>query len=835
MHGSYSYPLVALSIVVAVLASHAALQLIRQVALAPSRATSLGWLVGGAVAMGLGVWAMHFIGMLAYESPASVTYAPGLTALSVLIAMLASGLALWVNTLPRLTPMLLMTSGTIMGGGIATMHYTGMAAMQMHMPYRYDPLLFAVSIVVAVVAATAALWLGGFFLRQRRPNRIYQALAAGAMGLAIAGMHYIGMAAMEMMPLTTPIISPAGVGMNSGQNLWLALAIAIATLAVLGLALLAISAEQRMRRSRHYRSRLDGLLEYRTRELRHERDQVAVMLDSIDEGVISLDREGHIQHINPIAAELCGWDPSLARGRPWARILQLRHEGTLQSVASQLEGVLQRGEVVHMSSQTLLVARDGSECAVELKASPVRRRSGDVEGAVLVFRDISYRQAMIRRLNFQAHHDSLTGLHNRTAFDDSLTAALADGGFHQLLYLDLDFFKVVNDTCGHAAGDTVLRELSALMRAQVRETDVLARLGGDEFAVLLYRCSREQAIERAEALCAAVSAYRYYDEGRPFQLGVSIGVAPVESGVQASEVLRQADGACYMAKQSGRNQVHAYHDGDAGFERAQREVQWLPLLHEALENDRFTLYIQPIRSLSDATSKPYYEVLLRYVNDSGEHLAPAHFMATAERFGLMPEIDIWVVTQALQVLESDDGRIESDAVLAINLSGQSMGDLRMRDQLAALVTQSSVMPQRLCFEITETAAISNLAQAREFIYSMRRLGCSFALDDFGSGMSSFAYLKELPVNQLKIDGAFVRNLTRDSLDAAIVSAICGICAQMGIITVAEYVERLELIPALELIGVDFVQGYGIGRPHPIGAPLISITPRNNGPAASLQG
>lgn len=833
MHGSYSPPLVMLSVVVAVLASHAALQLIHQVALATSRTSNLGWLLGGALAMGLGIWSMHFIGMLAYETGRPISYGVELTALSMLIAVLSSGLALWVNTLPRLMLPLLVGSGLVMGSGIAMMHYTGMAAMQMDMTYQYDALLLSLSILIAIGASTAGLWVGGVFLRQRRPRRACQALAAGLMGLGISGMHYLGMAAMQMVPLgTTPLLEPVPEG---GQHLWLALAIGMATLLVLGLTLLAIGAEQRIRRSHHYRSRVNDLLVNRTQELRHERDQVAVMLDSIDEGVISLDRDGLIRHINPIAAGLCGWNPSLARRRPWARILQLRHEGTLQSLDAQLDGVLSHGEVVHMSTQTLLVARDGSECAVELKASPVRHRNGDIDGAVLVFRDISYRQAMIRRLNFQAHHDSLTGLHNRSVFDEALNTSIDDGECHQLLYLDLDFFKVVNDTCGHAAGDTVLREISSLMRSHVRDSDVLARLGGDEFAILLYRCTREQAMERADALCVAVGQYRYYDEGRPFQLGVSIGVAPIGGEHQPSDVLRQADAACYMAKQNGRNQVHGYLDGDASLERAQREVQWLPLLHEALEHNRFTLYIQPIRSLSAPAEQPYYEVLLRYISDTGEHLAPAHFMATAERFGLMSAIDIWVVTEALQVLEADDGRIEPDAILAINLSEQSLGDLKLRDQLIELVSQSSVEPQRLCFEITETAAIRDLAQAREFIYSLRRLGCSFSLDDFGSGMSSFAYLKELPINQLKIDGAFVRNLTRDSLDAAIVSAICQICAQMGIITVAEYVEHIELLPALEKIGVDFVQGYGVGRPKSLGSPLSPSTPHDNGPAASLQG
>lgn len=834
MHGSYSYPLVALSIVVAVLASYAALQLMRQVALASTRQSRHGWLSGGALAMGLGVWSMHFIGMLAYETGMPVTYDPGLTAFSMLVAVLSSGLALWVNSLPRLTLPMLIGSGVVMGGGIASMHYTGMAAMQMDMTCEYDIALLTLSVLVAIGASTVALWLGGFFLRQSRSRRLYRVLAAIFMGAAIAGMHYLGMAAMTMSPAAVPeVFMPQGQGNN---HLWLALAIGVATLLVLGLTLLALGAEHRIRRSRHHRARLSGLLEYRTQELRSERDQVAVMLDSIDEGVISLDRDGLIQHINPIAAELCGWSPTLASKRPWARILQLRHEGTMQSLDAQLDGVLSRGEVVHLSTQTLLVARDGSECAVELKASPVRGRSGEVDGAVLVFRDISYRQAMLRRLNFQANHDSLTGLHNRSAFDEALTDAAIDGGRHQLLYLDLDYFKVINDTCGHAAGDTVLRELSSLMRALIRDSDVLARLGGDEFAILLYRCSREQALERAEALCAAVEEYRYFDSSQVFQLGISIGLAPLEGGQLGTEVLRKADTACYMAKQNGRNQVRCYLEGDSGLERAQREVQWVPLLQEALEKERFTLYIQPIRPLDQKGSKPYYEVLLRYVNDEGEHLSPAHFMATAERFGMMPAIDTWVVTQSLKLLEADDGRLESDATLAINLSGLSLGDLQLRDRLIGLIKKSAVAPERLCFEITETAAISNLAQAREFIHGLRRLGCRFSLDDFGSGMASFAYLKELPINQLKIDGTFVRNLTRDSLDAAIVSAICRISTEMGITTVAEYVERLELLPALEQLGVDFVQGYGVGRPYPIEQCVVSPSPEHdNGPAASLQG
>ena len=426
------------------------------------------------------------------------------------------------------------------------------------------------------------------------------------------------------------------------------------------------------------------------------------------------------------------------------------------------------------------------------------------------------------RLVYQASHDALTGLINRREFEQrlerTLWSALQQDREHALCYMDLDQFKVINDSCGHAAGDELLRQLALLLKSNLRERDTLARLGGDEFALLLENCSIPDALEVADTFRAEVQRFRFKWQDRIFAVGMSVGMVAINrDSSTAASLLSAADAACFVAKDRGRNQIHVYESRDIDLARHRGEMQWVTRIQRALEEDRLRLSWQEIRR-TDGVVEPvrHVELLLRMVDDDGSEILPMAFIPAAERYSIMPSLDSWVIEETLRLCQRylAAGR-ERNCLFAVNLSGASLKDPAFRRKLLTHLQENPELGPHLCFEITETAAIGNLAVVNEFIDAMREFGCRFALDDFGSGLSSFTYLKNLKVDYLKIDGAFVRDIASNAIDLSMVDAIHRIGHQMGLKTVAEYVESDQTRALLRQIGVDYVQGNGVHSPEPL--------------------
>lgn len=556
------------------------------------------------------------------------------------------------------------------------------------------------------------------------------------------------------------------------------------------------------------------------RRLRDEKERAEVTLGSIGDAVVRTDAKGMIEFLNPVAEQLLGVPTAEVAGRPISNVLALVHETTREALENPVEICLREGRMVGRSNLSLLVRPDGREFAIDDSAAPIRDADGGVIGAVLVFHDVSRARTLARQLAHQASHDFLTGLVNRHEFERRVGRALQraqqEAITHALCFLDLDQFKVVNDTCGHGAGDELLRQLANALGKKVRRRDTLARLGGDEFGVLLEHCPPGQATRVAHELLEAVQEFRFVWEGKPFALGVSIGVVPITGESESlATVLRDADAACYAAKERGRNRVHFYEPNDAVMALRQGEMQWVSRITSALEEGRFRLYGQAIVPLVPRSGeRARVEVLLRMVERDGELIAPGAFIPAAERYNLMGAVDRWVVREVCTMYSTHQAS-GWQPIASINLSGASLSDPSMLPYVRDQMARNDVSPEMLCFEITETAAIANLGLAAHFIRELKAMGCWFALDDFGSGMSSFAYLQSLPVDSLKIAGAFLRHIETDPVEYAMVEAIHRVGHVMRLKTVAEGVESLDTLETLRRIGVDYAQGYAIAEPRPL--------------------
>jgi diguanylate cyclase (GGDEF)-like protein/PAS domain S-box-containing protein len=555
------------------------------------------------------------------------------------------------------------------------------------------------------------------------------------------------------------------------------------------------------------------------KELQRAKEHAQVTLSSISDGVVRTDAAGRIDFLNPSAERLLGIRLEQVRGQMLSRFYRSIATDARTPKPNVVEECLSARHVMEPAEASLLILEDGSELAVRESAAPIIAENGDLVGAVLVFTNVTQLRSLQRRMEHLATHDPLTGLINRREFELRLADAITDAANslrqHILCYLDLDEFKVVNDTCGHGAGDELLRQLTSVLSAVIPKGNTLARLGGDEFGVLFMNCDSEEATEHARTMIDAVRQYRFQWEGQIFEVAASIGIVPIVGGNgNLAELLSAADSACYVAKDRGRNQIHVTRVDDSAVRVRHTEMRWVERINRALHENRFRLFKQPIRPLQDRGAPQYHELLLRLVDVEGRIVAPSQFITAAERYRLMPVIDLWVVGAALDTIGSIAAVDDGSAAFTINLSGQSFGNTELKMLILEQLDTLQIPPRRVMFEITETAAISNLAQALEFMNSLRDKGCRFILDDFGSGLSSFRYLKSLDIEFLKIDGELVREIARDPIQREMVAAIHRIGESMGIQTIGEWVENPDIEKALTDIGVDYAQGWGVGRPEP---------------------
>lgn len=557
-----------------------------------------------------------------------------------------------------------------------------------------------------------------------------------------------------------------------------------------------------------------------------EKELAQVTLHSIADAIITTDHHGKIKHMNPNAEKLTGWPRSKAMGKDITRVFNISNTKTSNHNPNPITTTLTHGKLSLNENESTLTNSTGDEYAIEYSSSPIMDQHSQIHGAIIIFRDVTEIRMLTQQLTHQATHDSLTGLINRREFErrlnQSLNNARAEHQQHVLLYLDLDLFKVINDTCGHAAGDELLKQLSGKLRHELRESDVLARLGGDEFGVLLESCPVNKAMEIAESLRQTIHNTRFVWSDKSFEVGVSVGLVPiVATSGTLSDILSEADTACYEAKDQGRNRIHVYHSDDSNLQKRVGEMHWIHRINDALDKNQFMLYCHDIHTINakhnpgtqNTSNHRQVEILLRLQGDDGKIIPPMAFIPAAERYNLMPVIDKYVIQKTFEYVSQHPD--EHDLRFFINLSGQSLCDASFMDFIVNEFRISNVRPERFTFEITETSAIANFTRAVKFINALKQLGCQFALDDFGSGLSSFAYLKNMPVNYIKIDGTFVRGMETDTTDAAFIEAIHQIGSIMGIDTIAEYVENEKILDMLNEIGITFAQGFHMDRPRPL--------------------
>ena len=558
-------------------------------------------------------------------------------------------------------------------------------------------------------------------------------------------------------------------------------------------------------------------------ELAEQHELMRVTLESIGDAVLTTDGQGSVSWLNPVAERLTGWVAAEAVGRPATQVLQIVDGITRLPAADPVTRCLEQGAVTGLVSQAVLLSRSGQEFGIEDSAAPIRSKKGELLGVVMVFRDVTEQRRMSGEMSWRATHDALTNLVNRAEFETRLRHALGSSlsdqhGAHSLLFMDLDQFKIVNDACGHSVGDQLLQQVSALLRETVRASDTLARLGGDEFGVILENCAPQQAQRVAQQICERMDDFRFTHEGRRFRIGISIGLVPVDARLGTTAAIMQAaDSACYAAKEAGRNRVHAWLDTDQAIRARSGDMQWATRLEQALDEDRFVLFAQRIDCLADDRRAPgvHFEVLLRLVDSDGKLVLPGAFLPAAERFNLASRIDRWVLRHAIAELAALPDLNHIDTI-SINLSGQSVGDRTFHSHaIDALTRAGPELRRRICLEITETAAVTNITDAAVFVEQVRASGVRVALDDFGAGASSFTYLKTLRVDSLKIDGQYIQNLLDDGLDDAAVRCFVDVARVLGVPTVAEFVDRPELLQRVREIGIDYAQGFLLHRPEPL--------------------
>ncbi|MGI4747974.1 MAG: EAL domain-containing protein [Janthinobacterium lividum] len=557
------------------------------------------------------------------------------------------------------------------------------------------------------------------------------------------------------------------------------------------------------------------------RELAENRELLQVTLNSIGDAVITTDTQRQVKWMNPAAERLTGWSHDDVLGKPIADVFRVWNEVERQAVFHPVEECIRLDRTIKLAMGTVLISRDASKHAIAASAAPIQDAGGQILGAVLVFQDVTEQRRQHLAMEHRATHDPLTDLANRVAFETRVDALLArtrmhPDSAHVLLFIDLDQFKIVNDACGHFIGDALLREISQVLTSCVRDRDMVARLGGDEFAVILENCPIEHGQRIAERIRNGVYEHRFFHDERRFRVGTSIGLVPFDIRWSSREKLVQAaDTACYAAKEAGRNQVKTWSESDQSVTYRLGDMQWVSRLEQAIDNDQFELYGQRIEALTGDSSDVRCEVLLRLRDLDGSLVLPRIFVPAAERFHMVARIDRWVLHRVIHLLETSPWLFDTVGMLSVNVSGQSIGDQSFHADISARLQRANFDMGKLCIEITETSAVTRLADARTFINELRGMGIKIALDDFGAGASSFGYLKALPIDFIKVDGQFTENILEDPLDIAAVRCFRDVASTLGVMTIAQYVESHEQKHALTSLGIDYGQGYGIHRPEPL--------------------
>ena len=553
------------------------------------------------------------------------------------------------------------------------------------------------------------------------------------------------------------------------------------------------------------------------KQLFFEKELAEITLNSIGDGVITVDKDYHIQSINPVAEMLTDVNKENIIGE---NILTI-YSGESEKQRSKINKNLLASGIKRSSFDFTLTKKNGIKHEVEHTIAPIIDQNKLTLGAVIILRDVTEVRTMEKRLSYQAAHDALTGLINRREFEvrlkQTIRNAQTEGITHSICFVDLDKFKIINDTSGHAAGDEYLKQVPGMIQSVLRQTDVLARLGGDEFAIILDSCSIQQAKIICSQIIKKIKDSRFNWGRNSFETGASIGIVPVSKlTASVSEVLSTVDAACYEAKDKGRNRIQVFEPNDAEFVQHQIETSWIQKIKNAINDNKFELYCQEIININPAyETLKTVEVLIR-LNDKDEIICPDSFISTAERYNLMPMIDEWVISNTFNFIKNYRKKHKTDIRVAINLSGQSLSEDSVLNLITSMLRKNKIIKKEcICFEITETAAIANLSKAIEFIAEVKLMGCRFSLDDFGSGLSSFSYLKNMPVDNIKIDGIFIRDIHIDPINRIFVESIHNISKIMGIKTTAEYVENAEILNCVKSIGIDYAQGYHISKPVPV--------------------
>jgi diguanylate cyclase (GGDEF)-like protein/PAS domain S-box-containing protein len=555
-------------------------------------------------------------------------------------------------------------------------------------------------------------------------------------------------------------------------------------------------------------------------ELFQEKERAVITLESIGDSVITTNEYGIITNINQVAEKMIGCSRKEVVGMEFKDIIKLRNDNHIGNT-SILEDVIEKKSIVSIPEHMILINKNGREYAVEGTASPIHNRDKVVIGAVVVIHDVTNNRELTKRLYHQSRHDALTELPNRYKFEEELWEAFYDvkrsSSEHALLYLDLDQFKIINDTCGHFAGDQFLKQISLLIKKIIRDTDTIARLGGDEFGVLLRNISPDNACKIAKKICNLLEGFRFTWKDRCFSAGVSIGIIAIDTTNNSFEsLLSSADRACYVAKEKGGNSYHLFVEDDVDLKERHGQMQWMSRLTAAFEKNQFELYYQPIKKISANSNERSYEILIRLIEEDGTVITPGCFLVAAHRYNMMTNIDRWVVKNFFDNYKDIVAKLgHSHCNFNINLSGASLNNDGVLEFIYDELLKSQIPPNKICFEITETIALSNFSNVNKWVQQLRTLGFRFALDDFGSGLTTFEYLKYLPVDYLKIDGSFIKNIHKNPIDYAMVSSINEIAHLMKMETVAEFVENEDVFNCLKKIGIDYAQGYWIGKPMPI--------------------